>query len=93
MWTLLAALGIVGALAKLAAVEKSDDPVLRPALQGKKLAEILAASERRLLTPAQAEDGLVLARRLGRGDLARKFEREISELRKRSRSSVERTGR
>jgi hypothetical protein len=93
MWVLLAALGSVGLLARVAVVEKSDDPVLRPALQAGRLAKILAASGRRRLTLAEAEDGLVLARRLGRGDLAGKFEKKVSELRKRSKSSAERTGR
>jgi hypothetical protein len=88
MWGLLAALGSVGLLARVAMVEKSDDPVLRPALQRKRLSGILAASERRRLTRAEAEDGLVLSRRLGEAGLARRFEREVSELRKRSKSSV-----
>jgi hypothetical protein len=91
MWGLLAALGIVGGLAALASTEKSDDPVLRPALQARRLAGILAAGRRRNLTLAEAEDGLVLARRLGRRVLAGKFEREISELKRRSKHSVERT--
>lgn len=73
MWALLAAIGSVVGLATLASVEKSDDPVLRPALQRGRLARILESSGKRRLTLAEAEDGLVLSRRLGKDDLAKKF--------------------
>jgi len=92
VWGLLAALGIVGGLARLAMAEKSDDPVLRPALQRGRLAKILAASRRRRLTRTEAEDGLVLARRLGEDGLAERFGKMVRETR-RSKSRVERPGR
>ena len=81
MWGLLAALGVVAGLARLATVEKSDDPVLRPALQRRRLAKIVAESGRRRLTRTEAEDGLVLSRRLGEGRLARRFEALVRDAR------------
>jgi hypothetical protein len=83
MWMLLAAFGIVGGLAAVAATEKSDDPVLRPALQKRRLSKILIASKRRGLTRREADDGLVLARRLGEKDLAKWFEREVRKSKRR----------
>ena len=75
---LLAALGTVGLLVKTAVTEKSDDPVLRPALQRRRLRKILLVSQRRKLTRTEAEDGVVLARRLGYTRLARKLEKIAS---------------
>lgn len=77
MWGVLAAVGIVGALVVLTNTEKSDEPVVRPALEKVKLAWLV---RRRRLTLSQAEDGLVLSRRLGERDLARRFEREVRRL-------------
>ena len=77
MWGLLAAVGIVGALVALANVEKSDEPVVKPAVEKLKLAWL---ARRRRLTLPEAEDGLVLSRRLGERDLARKFERVVRQL-------------
>jgi hypothetical protein len=74
---MLTALGVVWAMARAAATEKSDDPVLRPILQERRLSKILEASGRRRLTRTEAADGLVLARRLGKSDLARRFEKEV----------------
>jgi hypothetical protein len=90
MWTLLAALGTVGLLVRVTSTEKSDDPVLRPVLQGRRLAKILEASRRRTLTRTEAEDGLVLARRLGEAGLAERFEGEVRRLRKSRSGSSER---
>jgi hypothetical protein len=94
MWGLLAAIGSVGLLVRTALTEKSDDPVLRPALQRRRLAKILTASRRRRLTRTEAEDGLVLARRLGEDALAEKFREEVKRSRtKQSGNRVEKTGR
>ena len=82
MWGLLAAVGSVGLLVRIALTEKSDEPVLRPALQRRRRARILATSGRRPLTRSEAEDGLVLARRLGRSELARTFEMVVREKRR-----------
>jgi hypothetical protein len=91
MWGLLAAVGTVGLLVRLTLAEKSDEPVLRPALQRGRLAKILRASGRRRLTRTEAEDGQVLARRLGEDERARWFGREVQET-KRSTSSVKKIG-
>jgi hypothetical protein len=88
VWGLVAALGSVGLLVRFALTEKSDDPVLRPALQRGRLARILKASRRRRLTRTEAEDGLVLCRRLGEDELARWFDGEVREAKKRSSSRV-----
>lgn len=77
MWGILAALGIVGGLVAATCREKSDDPVIKPALQRARLARL--AGKRRLTLP-EAEDGVVLSRKLGEADLARKFERVASRL-------------
>jgi hypothetical protein len=84
MWGILSAFGVVGLVVKLAMVEKSDDPILRPALQKRKLAKILKASRRRALARSEAEDGLVLARRLGEANLARWFEEKVREAKEKS---------
>jgi hypothetical protein len=77
VWGLLTALGTVGLLVRVALTEASDDPVLRPVLQKRKLAKILEASKKRRLTRTEAEDGLVLARRLGDGKAARWFSKKL----------------
>jgi hypothetical protein len=87
MWGLLAALGIVGGLVKLAASEKSDAPVLRPALQKRRLSKILKKSKWRRLTLTEAEDGLVLSKRLGETGLEKWFGTEVQEARKRAKRS------
>ena len=81
MWSIFAAIGIVGGLAALAATEKSDEPVLRPAMERIRLAKILVASKRRRLTRREIDDGLVLARRLEEKDLERWFAQEIQKRR------------
>lgn len=82
MWGLLAAIGIVAGLAALTATEKSDEPVLRPALQRVRLSRILVASKRRRLSLSEAEDGLVLSRKLGEDDLARWFDGEVRKMKR-----------
>lgn len=77
MWGVLAALGIVGALVVFTNVEKSDEPVLKPAVEKVRLAWL---ARKRSLTLPEAEDGLVLSRRLGERDLERKFERVVRRL-------------
>jgi len=77
MWGVLAAAGIVGALVVFTNVEKSDEPVVKPALEKVKLAWL--ARKRRLTLP-EAEDGVVLSRRLGERDLERRFERVVRRL-------------
>jgi hypothetical protein len=77
VWLMLTALGVVWAMAKAAATEKSDDPVLQPILQERRLSKILESSKKRRLTRTEAADGLVLARRLGKNELARRFEKEV----------------
>jgi hypothetical protein len=80
---MLTALGVVWAMARAAATEKSDDPVLRPILQERQLSKILEVSGRRHLTRTEAADGLVLARRLGLSSLTRFFEKEVQKSRTR----------
>lgn len=77
MWGVLAALGIVGALVVFTNVEKSDEPVVKPAVEKIRLAWLV---RKRHLTLPEAEDGLVLSRRLGESDLARKFERVVRRM-------------
>lgn len=77
MWGVLAAIGVVGALVVFTNVEKSDEPVVKPAVEKLKLAWLV---RKRSLTLPEAEDGLVLSRRLGERDLARKFERVVRRL-------------
>ena len=77
MWGVLAAAGIVGALVVFTNVEKSDEPVVKPALEKVKLAWLV---RKRHLTLPQAEDGLALSRRLHERDLERRFERVVRRL-------------
>lgn len=79
MLGLLAALGTVGILVGVTLTEKSDEPVLRPALEKARLRGLLASARRRPLTRTEAEDGLVLARRLGDARLAAWFEGRVRE--------------
>lgn len=71
MWGLITAFAAVGGLVALAFREKAD-PILKPALQRAKLAKLASIPARRL-TLDQAEDGVILSRRLGENDLEQRF--------------------
>jgi hypothetical protein len=71
MWGLITAFAMVGGLIAVAFREK-DEPVIKPAWQKIRLA-VLAGTPIDQLTLGQAEDGVVLARKLGEHDLERRF--------------------
>ncbi len=71
MWGLITAFAVVGGLVAAAYREKAD-PVIKPAWQKTRLA-MLAGTPIKQLTLGQAEDGVVLARKLGEHDLERRF--------------------
>lgn len=71
MWAVLIAFTIVGGLVTVA-YREATDPVIKPDWQKLKLAR-LASIPIRKLTLDQAEDGVVLSRRLGEHDLERHF--------------------
>ena len=71
MWGLITAFALVGGLVISACREKTD-PIIKPALQKLKLAALASIPIKRL-TLDQAEDGVILSRRLGEDDLERRF--------------------
>lgn len=79
MWGLMTAIGLVGGLVAFSLHEASE-PTLKPALMRLRLAR-LARMPGDSLTPDQAEDGVVLSRRLGEPDLERRFAAVVKSLR------------
>jgi hypothetical protein len=77
MWGLLAAAALTYGLVRAAVAEPAHK-------RARKLSQLmrLCAVPRERLTLAQAEDGSVLARHLGRRDLASTFEQDVRKLRK-----------
>jgi hypothetical protein len=71
MWGILIAFAAVGGLVAVACREK-DDPFIKPTWQKIRLAT-LAGTPANQLTLAQAEDGVVLSRKLGEKVLERRF--------------------
>ena len=80
MWGLLIALGTVGGLMSLALREASE-PTIKPALMRHRLATLAKVPIVRL-TLDQAEDGVVLSRKLGESELERRFSQAAIILRK-----------
>jgi hypothetical protein len=80
MWGLITAFAVVGSLVAAAYREKSE-PFIKPALQKARLA-LLAGTPANQLTLAQAEDGVVLSRKLGESDLERRFAAVAMQLKK-----------
>ena len=81
MWGLITALMAVGGLIAIAQHEATE-PTIKPAIWKLRLAK-LALLPRRKITLDQAEDGVILSRRLGEKDLERQFEELATILRKR----------
>jgi hypothetical protein len=79
MWGLLIAFGAVGGLISLS-LREAAEPTIKPALLKRRLAK-LARTPRKALTLDQAEDGVVLSRRLKESDLERRFVTVASSLR------------
>jgi len=71
MWGLLTAFAAVGGLVAVAGREK-DEPFIKPALRRARLA-MLSKIPIGKLTLEQAEDGVVLSRKLGERDLESRF--------------------
>ena len=71
MWGLITAFALVGGLVAFACREKAN-PILKPALWKIRLARLASIPTGRL-TLDQAEDGVILSRRLGEDDLERRF--------------------
>jgi len=71
MWGVLIAFALVGGLVKLS-FREATEPVIKPAVEKLRLAK-LAKMPPSLLTLDQAEDGMVLSRRLGEKELERRF--------------------
>jgi hypothetical protein len=80
MWGLIIALGTVGSLVSLALREASE-PTIKPALMRHRLAALARVPMDRL-TLDQAEDGVVLSRKLGERDLEKRFAQAAIVLRK-----------
>jgi hypothetical protein len=83
MWALVTALAAVGGLVVLACHEK-DEPSIKPALEKLKLARLARLPTSRLSLD-EAEDGVVLSRRLGEKDLEKRFAAVAFALRKQRR--------
>ena len=83
MWGLITAFAVVGGLVAAAYREKAD-PVIKPAWQKTRLA-MLAGTPIQPLTLGQAEDGVVLSRKLGEHVLEKRFILLAQELKKRRR--------
>ena len=81
MWGLLMAIGAVGGFVMLAQHEVAE-PTIKPALLKLRLSR-LARMPKGKLTLDQAEDGVVLSRRLKEPDLERRFATVANSLRKR----------
>lgn len=71
MWGLLMAIGTVSGLVMLAQHEAAE-PTIKPALMKHRLARLSRMPKGRLALD-QAEDGVVLSRRLGEPDLEKRF--------------------
>ena len=71
MWGLVIALATVGGLGRLT-FHEAVEPTIRPAVMRMRLARLAKMPTDRL-TLDQAEDGVVLSRRLGEPDLGRRF--------------------
>lgn len=80
MLGLLLPLALVAGLVKLAWREK-EEPVIKPAVMRAKLS-LLARVPRGKLRLDQAEDGVVLSRRLGERELEKRFTAEALRLKK-----------
>ena len=81
MWGLIIALVAVGSLVAIAQHEAAE-PTIKPAIWKLRLAR-LASLPRKKITLDQAEDGVILSRRLGEKDLEGRFEELAKVLRKR----------
>ena len=79
MWGLILSIGAVGGFVALAH-HQAAEPTIKPALMRHRLAR-LARMPKRKLTLDQAEDGVVLSRRLGEPDLERRFAAVAKSLR------------
>jgi hypothetical protein len=79
MWVLLASAALTYGLVRAAVAEPAHK-------KARKLSQLkrLCSVPRVRLTLSQAADGAVLARRLGRDDLASTFEQDVSKLRKKA---------
>lgn len=71
MWGLILSIGVVGGFVVISH-HQAAEPTIAPALMKRRLAN-LARMPRKKLTLDQAEDGVVLSRRLGEPDLERRF--------------------
>ena len=80
MWGLLTAFAMVGGLVAAAYREK-DEPFIKPALQEARLAMLMRIPIGRLTIP-QADDGVVLSRKLGKPDLEKHFAMVAMRLKK-----------
>jgi hypothetical protein len=80
MIAVLLALGLVGGMVGFA-IKETLDPAVKPAFLKFKLAR-LAKKPVTNLKLDEAEDGVVLARRLGRKDLEKKFAGVVTILKK-----------
>jgi hypothetical protein len=80
MWGLITALVAVGSLIAIAQHEAAE-PTIKPAIWKLRLAR-LAALPRMKITLDQAEDGVILSRRLGEKNLEKRFEDMAKVLRK-----------
>jgi hypothetical protein len=81
MWGLLLSIGAIGGFVVLAH-HQAAEPTIKPALMKIRLAR-LARLPGRKLTLDQAEDGVVLSRRLSEPDLERRFAKVATSLRSR----------
>ena len=71
MWGLILSIGAIGGFVVLAHRQASE-PTIKPALMKLRLARLSRMPVKKL-TLDQAEDGVVLSRRLGEPDLERQF--------------------
>ena len=80
MWGLITALAAVGSLIAIAQHEAAE-PTIKPAIWKLRLAKLALLPERKI-TLDQAEDGVILSRRLGEKELETRFETLAKILRK-----------
>ena len=78
MWGLLLSIGAIGGFVVLAH-HQAAEPTIKPALMRHRLARM----PKNKLTLDQAEDGVVLSRRLSEPDLERRFAKVATSLRSR----------
>ena len=78
MGALLLALGLVSGIVGLA-VNQADDPTIRRFLQRRRL-DAISRKPDRLVTPPEAEDGIVLSRRFGEKFLLSRFTRLVASM-------------